>query len=112
MAATKDVTIGMTTKETEAEQKDKAESFIPSMQDLLMMQLIISISLFLIAICDPTCVYGACVSNDTCYCSNGYDGEICDIAGLWMLTGLSKVFYNIQFMKSVKRIYVLMEPIV
>ena len=36
----------------------------------------------IIAICDPACVYGACVNNNTCSCSNGYTGDICDSAGI------------------------------
>ena len=34
------------------------------------------------AICNPACVYGACVSNNTCSCSTGYTGDICDSAGI------------------------------
>ena len=34
-----------------------------------------------LAICDPVCVHGACVSNNTCSCSDGYEGELCDTLG-------------------------------
>ena len=36
---------------------------------------------FIIDVCDPPCVYGACVSNATCFCSNGYEGQSCDTPG-------------------------------
>ena len=32
-------------------------------------------------ICEPPCVYGACVSNATCFCSTGYVGKSCDTPG-------------------------------
>ena len=28
--------------------------------------------------CDPPCENGVCVSNDTCSCSEGYMGDICN----------------------------------
>ena len=31
--------------------------------------------------CDPPCVNGACVSDDTCSCSNGFEGELCELEG-------------------------------
>ena len=30
--------------------------------------------------CLPPCVNGECIDNDTCVCSPGYTGEICDMA--------------------------------
>lgn len=36
---------------------------------------------FFIVICDPPCVQGACVANDTCNCVMGYIGERCTEAG-------------------------------
>uniref|UniRef100_A0A1X7ULL6 Deleted in malignant brain tumors 1 protein n=1 Tax=Amphimedon queenslandica TaxID=400682 RepID=A0A1X7ULL6_AMPQE len=59
-AATNNIAIGIATKETEEEQRTIEEAFIPT-------------------VCEPSCEYGACVRNDTCYCSNGYDGEFCEI---------------------------------
>ena len=38
-------------------------------------------SLFSTVVCDPSCVSGACVQNNTCSCSEGYEGDICDTAG-------------------------------
>ena len=34
-----------------------------------------------VVVCDPPCVQGACVANDTCNCMMGYVGERCDEAG-------------------------------
>ena len=31
--------------------------------------------------CDPPCVQGACVANDTCNCIEGYVGERCTEPG-------------------------------
>ena len=31
-----------------------------------------------IVVCNPPCVNGACVKNDTCSCSAGYEGETCE----------------------------------
>ena len=36
------------------------------------------VQLFNAVVCDPPCENGVCVSNDTCSCSEGYTGEICD----------------------------------
>ena len=39
---------------------------------------------FLIVVtCDPTCVQGACVANDTCNCAEGYTGESCAEPGTY-----------------------------
>lgn len=32
-------------------------------------------------ICDPPCVNGACVGNNTCSCSEAFTGEFCDMEG-------------------------------
>ena len=32
--------------------------------------------------CDPACENGACVANDTCKCSEGYEGEQCTEKGM------------------------------
>ncbi len=32
-------------------------------------------------ICEPPCVQGACVANDTCNCVEGYIGERCTESG-------------------------------
>ena len=34
-----------------------------------------------IVTCDPPCVQGACVANDTCNCAEGYIGERCEEPG-------------------------------
>ena len=34
-----------------------------------------------LAVCDPVCVHGACVSNNTCSCSDGYEGKLCNRPG-------------------------------
>lgn len=34
-----------------------------------------------VVVCDPPCENGACVSNDTCSCSTGFEGERCTDAG-------------------------------
>ena len=26
------------------------------------------------------CIHGACIDNNTCFCANGYEGDICQIA--------------------------------
>ena len=33
-------------------------------------------------VCDPACENGACVANDTCKCSEGYEGEQCTEKGM------------------------------
>ena len=39
---------------------------------------------FLIVVtCDPPCVQGACVANDTCNCAEGYTGERCTEPGMY-----------------------------
>ena len=35
----------------------------------------------IIDVCEPQCIYGACVSNGTCFCSTGYEGKLCDTPG-------------------------------
>ncbi len=32
-------------------------------------------------VCDPPCVNGACVQNNNCSCSEGYEGDTCDVSG-------------------------------
>ena len=32
-------------------------------------------------VCDPPCVNGACVANDTCNCATGFQGERCTEQG-------------------------------
>ena len=34
-----------------------------------------------VVICNPSCVNGACIANDTCQCGMGYTGQICTEAG-------------------------------
>ena len=34
-----------------------------------------------IVVCDPRCVQGACVANDTCNCTEGYTGQRCTEPG-------------------------------
>ena len=34
-----------------------------------------------VVVCDPPCENGTCVSNDTCSCSTGFEGERCTEAG-------------------------------
>ena len=34
-----------------------------------------------IVICNPSCVNGACIANDTCQCAMGYTGQICTEPG-------------------------------
>ena len=34
-----------------------------------------------VVVCDPPCENGSCVSNDTCSCSTGFEGERCTDAG-------------------------------
>ena len=36
---------------------------------------------FSIVVCNPSCVRGACVANDTCECQFGYDGNLCQNEG-------------------------------
>lgn len=45
------------------------------------MQLIV---LSLLDVCTPPCAHGACVSNNTCFCSEGYQGSSCDIPSITM----------------------------
>ena len=35
----------------------------------------------MIGICDPRCLNGACVGNNTCFCSEGFTGDSCEIEG-------------------------------
>ena len=34
-----------------------------------------------IVVCDPPCVQGACIANDTCNCAEGYTGQRCTEPG-------------------------------
>ena len=36
---------------------------------------------FQTVICDPPCVQGACVANDTCNCAEAYEGPRCTEPG-------------------------------
>ena len=36
---------------------------------------------FLLVICDPPCVHGACVSTNVCACGEGYEGSTCKVIG-------------------------------
>ena len=38
--------------------------------------------MLLLVICDPPCVYGACVSTDVCACGEDYEGSTCDSIGI------------------------------
>ena len=38
-----------------------------------------------IVICNPPCVKGSCIANDTCSCQSGYKGALCDIEGKCIL---------------------------
>ena len=38
--------------------------------------------LFLPVTCNPPCVNGACVANDTCNCAAGFIGDTCDETGM------------------------------
>ena len=35
---------------------------------------------FLAVICNPPCVNGVCVANDSCSCSDGFNGSSCEVA--------------------------------
>ena len=37
----------------------------------------------IVVICDPPCVQGACVANDTCNCAEGYTGERCTESSMY-----------------------------
>ena len=43
----------------------------------------VSVNLFVV-VCDPPCMQGACVSNDTCNCAEGYIGERCTEPGMYI----------------------------
>ena len=43
---------------------------------------IIIIIILCTVVCEPPCVQGACVANDTCNCAEGYEGDQCTEAGL------------------------------
>lgn len=54
----------------------------------LCLALLISLTMYVvlvvllyIVVCDPPCVEGACVANDTCNCIVGYMGERCTEPG-------------------------------
>ena len=79
MAATGDINIGGDTKSTGKELKMLTELFRPSM--LCSYDIYYIKDLVNLAICDPVCVHGACVSNNTCSCSDGYEGKLCDRPG-------------------------------
>ena len=36
----------------------------------------------LAVVCDPPCVNGVCVENDTCHCAAGYEGSDCSEKGI------------------------------
>ena len=35
-------------------------------------------------VCDPPCVQGACVENDTCHCAEAYEGPKCTEPGMYV----------------------------
>ncbi|XP_019861070.1 PREDICTED: delta-like protein 1, partial [Amphimedon queenslandica] len=59
VAATGDLSIGEATKEVE--------------EDLQILEEILQPT-----VCDPQCVNGACVGNNSCFCSEGYQGIACN----------------------------------
>ena len=44
---------------------------------------------FSIVTCDPPCVQGACVANNTCNCAEGYTGERCTEPGMHIVVLLA-----------------------
>ena len=40
---------------------------------------------FYTVVCNPPCENGACVANDTCSCSAGYEGERCNETGKYIV---------------------------
>ena len=52
------------------------------------------------AICDPPCVNGACVGNNTCFCSEGYEGTACNEPGT-ILSLYEMVLILMQFCMNV-----------
>ena len=38
---------------------------------------------FYTVVCNPPCENGACVANDTCSCSAGYEGVRCNETGMY-----------------------------
>jgi hypothetical protein len=61
IAATGIIDIGISTKDTQTSQSNISQYFTP-------------------IICDPPCSFGACVRHDSCYCSNGFIGDLCEHA--------------------------------
>ena len=54
-----------------------------------------------VVICNPSCVNGACIANDTCQCGMGYTGQICTEPGEpaihgYILIILSHILYSLH----------------
>ena len=46
-------------------------------------------------ICNPSCINGICVANDTCSCMFGYTGDLCDMKGIQVLQFIEIIFTNL-----------------
>ena len=48
---------------------------------MIVADLTVHVKFICVVICEPPCVQGACVANDTCNCVEGYIGERCTEPG-------------------------------
>jgi len=46
-----------------------------------------------LVVCDPLCQNGVCLSNNTCQCSDGFQGERCTIPGKLMFLWYQRKYY-------------------
>ena len=82
--------IGIATLESSEEIEEIYISILPSKSITKLMCDAIIHTLKLV-ICDPPCDFGACVANDTCICSEGYNGSTCSEIGKYRLVFLCLV---------------------
>ena len=78
IAATGDVNIGQSTRETGQDLTTITELLKPSKIHVNLMNKIEHDMITLLVYCDLPCVHGACVDNNTCFCSEGYEGVMCN----------------------------------
>lgn len=81
IAATGNVDIGSSTMESVRQQEELKQLLVPSKSTNTFAILMI-LTLCLLGSCHPPCVNGACISNNTCFCSEGYAGKLCDTKGM------------------------------
>lgn len=77
IAATGEVEVGVATL-NDMENIDMINKLSRPGQSFTIIYRVVLLCIFLIVVCDPSCVHGACVDTNRCHCSYGYQGNNCD----------------------------------